>query len=85
MLDGELNDKSHKLCTACEEYESPTSRCGDSFVCCVCGYTLRKCASLPGGLESEDFECNSCYWSRFLAEEAALKLVAIRLKFYEVE
>jgi hypothetical protein len=63
-----------RLCTACEEYGSPTSRCHDEFLCFVCGHTYNKCSSLPGGLDSTLTECNNCRSKREFLEYRQLHI-----------
>ena len=65
-----MGDESEgqQICTACEEFGSPTSRCKEEFVCSTCGHTLNKCSSLPGGFDSKNTECNSCLSRRELLE-----------------
>ena len=64
-----------QLCTACEEFGSPTSRCKEEFVCSICGHTLNKCAALPGGFDSAATECNSCLSRRELLEHKYVQRV----------
>jgi hypothetical protein len=60
--------RGQQVCTACEEWDSSTSRCHEEFICSICGHTLNKCASLPGGFDSVSVECNSCLSRRALLE-----------------
>ena len=64
-----------QVCTACDEYGSPTSRCHEEFVCSTCGHTLNKCSSLPGGFDSAVTECNSCLSRRELLENKYIQRI----------
>jgi hypothetical protein len=68
-----------RLCTACDEYTSVTSRCHAEFVCAVCGHTYNKCSSLPGGLDSTETECNNCRIKREFLEDRQVQIMLLSL------
>jgi len=69
-----------RMCTACDEYVSPTSRCHAEFVCAVCGHTYNKCSSLPGGLDSIETECNNCRIKREFLEDRQVQIMLLSLE-----
>ena len=65
--------KTPEICTACEEWDSATSRCAEVFKCKKCGRVLQKCSYLVGGMDSTKLLCNLCLFKAFSAELKAAK------------
>jgi hypothetical protein len=78
-LKSDKETTTRRVCTACEEHKSPTSRCHAEFVCAVCGHTYNKCSSLPGGLDSLETECNNCRIKREFLEDRQVQIMLLSL------